>query len=84
MKVQAVNSMMSANNSRNAKQVNFEKRKTSEIEPILESVINEPENDTYTQSEPYTIEQKYDLACRLAAYYKTQYEQLSEGIGCIA
>ncbi len=33
---------------------------------------------------PDLIEKKYDLACRLAAYYKNQYEKLSQNGCCVA
>ena len=39
-------------------------------------------SDTFTPSDPYTQEQKLDLACRLAAYYKTQYENLQNKSAC--
>ncbi len=40
-------------------------------------------NDTYDPSSPQVLEQKFDFACRLAAYYKTQYEQLLKHGGVV-
>lgn len=39
--------------------------------------------DTFS-SQNKNIEEKFDLACRLAAYYKTQYENLLKTGGVIA
>ena len=41
------------------------------------------ENDVFSSSNPYTLEQKYDLACRYAAYYQMQYENLLKEKGCV-
>ncbi|MCD7780665.1 MAG: hypothetical protein LUH05_08350 [Candidatus Gastranaerophilales bacterium] len=83
MKVQAVNSVMPENNCQSV-------RRAGILRKPQENNFQEPEysielsDDVYTPSDPYTTEQKYNLACQLAAYYKTQYEELAEGLGCIA
>ena len=47
--------------------------------------INDTDNgDVFTSSDPYTQEQKLDLACRLAAYYQTQYAKLQQKTACYA
>lgn len=38
--------------------------------------------DIFALQDPRTVEQKYDFACRLAAYYKTQYENLLKNGSC--
>ena len=40
--------------------------------------------DVYSPSQQDVTEQKYELACRVAAYYKTQYENLLKNGNCIA
>ncbi len=40
--------------------------------------------DKYTPSDSATLEQKYNLACRIAAYYKAQYEKLIQSGKCLA
>ncbi|MDD3237541.1 MAG: hypothetical protein PHV37_05530 [Candidatus Gastranaerophilales bacterium] len=42
-----------------------------------------PKNDTF-QSNTQNIDAKYDFACRLAAFYKQQYEQLLQQKACNA
>lgn len=39
--------------------------------------------DTAEPQDPKTLEQKYDFACRLAAYYKTKYDQLLKNGGVV-
>ncbi|MBQ4122782.1 hypothetical protein IJD44_03545 [bacterium] len=39
--------------------------------------------DTFESQNTSILEQKYDLACRIAAYYKTQYEQLLKNGGVV-
>ena len=40
-------------------------------------IISDPiGDDSFTSLEADTYEQKYNMACRLAAYYKLQYENL--------
>ncbi len=82
MKIQAINPAMSVSSCQPIKQVAFERRKSPGIE--LSSVLQEDISDLNKSSDSYTVEQKYNLACLLAAYYKTQYEQLSEEHGCLA
>lgn len=35
------------------------------------------------KQDSFVLEQKYNLACQLAAYYKTQYEQLLKNGGVV-
>lgn len=75
MNIQAINSANAMLSCQPIKQVEFAKRPTP---TIIEDPVS-PE-DTLEIENPSTLEQKYDLACRLAAYYKGQYETLlSEG-----
>lgn len=75
MKVSAVNSLMQTLSCQPIRQVDFDGKKKKPV----------PENtDTFTPSDPYTAEEKLNLACRIAAYYKTQYEALLKGQKCIA
>ena len=47
--------------------------------------INDTENeDVFTPADPYTQEQKFELACRLAALYATKYKELQQKTGCYA
>ena len=77
MKVQAINSAMSSVFAQPVNNVEFSKHHSSEFKanPRPEQNIN---------SDMFVMEQKYDLACRLAAYYKTQYEALKENGCCMA
>lgn len=79
MKIQAINSANSVLGCQPIKQVEFAKRRTPEIRGF---VVENP--DIYIPEEPTVIEQKYDLACRLAAYYKTQYENLLKNGSVVA
>lgn len=66
MKILAVNSAMQSINCQ-------------PIKPDFTGKKQPKENaaaDTFTPSDPYTTEQKYNLACQIAAYYKNKYEQL--------
>lgn len=68
MQIQAVNSVNSMINCQPIKQPSsFSKRPTPDT--ITDPVSKDGNDET-------VIEQKYDLACRLAAYYKQQYEAL--------
>lgn len=40
-------------------------------------------DDTFESQDSQVLEQKYDFACRLAAYYKTQYEKLLKTGGIV-
>ncbi len=79
MKIQALNSAIPVQSCQPIKQVEFAKRRS----PIE---IKDPlgDEDIYTPQDPATMEQKYDLACRLAAYYKTQYENLLKNGSVVA
>ncbi len=77
MKIQAINPV---HNCQPIKQVEFGKR--SKKINLNEAIQNSPD---FFQAEDKTItEQKYDLACRIAAYYKTQYENLLKNGTCEA
>lgn len=80
MKIQAITSAMSAYCCQPVSRVEFSRKKSPEInnEPKVQSA------DIFAPSDMSTMEQKYDLACRIAAYYKTQYEQLLQQGNCIA
>lgn len=69
MKLNAVNSAI---NCQPLKNVAFSKNQAPEVVseqfPTMDVVVIE--------NSPSALEAKYDLACRLAAFYKTQYEQL--------
>lgn len=75
MNINAVNSAISC---QPIKEVTFSKKHDNEEEPVKDTVVL---CDCFTP-QTQTLEQKYDLACRLAAYYKTQYENLAK-IGTI-
>lgn len=70
MNIQAVSSANKMLSCQPIKQIEFAKRPTP-------TIIEDPatSEDTFT-SDTSTLAQKYDLACRLAAYYKNQYETL--------
>ena len=40
------------------------------------------QSDYFAHSNADVQEQKFDMACRLAAYYRTQYENLMMRTGC--
>ncbi len=42
------------------------------------------EVDSFVNSDSSVLEKKYNLACQVAAYYKTQYENLLKNGECIA
>ena len=77
MKVQAINSAMSSVFAQPVGRVEFSKQHSSyfKTNPRAEQNIN---------SDMFVMEQKYDLACRLAAYWKTQYDELKENGCCMA
>ena len=77
MRIQAINSAMSSVFAQPVGRVEFSKQHSSDftVNPRAEQNIN---------SDAFVAEQKYDLACRLAAYYKTQYEALKENGCCMA
>ena len=89
MKIQAVNSLITENGCRPPlKPAEFGgKRIIDKKAPDLNTLIeqtNTENPDTFVSSEPYTTDQKYNLACQVAAYYKTQYEELVNERGCLA
>lgn len=79
MNIQAVNAVTSARACQPIKPVSFEKKaqKPSFTKEVLA-------DDKFAPSKPATLEQKYDMACLLAGYYKTQYESLLQKGNCIA
>ena len=80
--IQAINPMMSSVSAQPIRPTSFGNHSVPET--FLREETLENEEDKFTPSEPYTMEQKYDLACRVAAYYKNQYEQLAEQGACLA
>lgn len=80
MNVQAINSAMSSVLCQPVNRVEFARREA----PSKHKEMSVEKTDSFASSDPYTMEQKYNLACRLAAYYKTQYEALLENGCCIA
>ncbi len=87
--IQAINPMMSAVNVQPIKPVSFGKHSVPET--FLREQTFGNEEDSFTPSERHTMQQKYDLACRLAAYnsrlaqeYKNKYTQLLEQGTCLA
>ena len=80
MKIQAITSAMSAYCCQPVSKVEFARHKS----PQVENTTPANEADSFVQDDMSTMEQKYDLACRIAAYYKTQYESLLEKGSCIA
>ena len=80
MKIQALNSAIPAVQScQPIKQVEFAKRR-------IPMEIKDPigKEDSFNLQDPSITEQKYNLACRVAAYYKTQYENLLKNGSIIA
>lgn len=77
MKIQAINSVQTSSACQPIKKIEFAKRQKPDLE------IKDPlgDKDSFMPVDPYTTEQKYNLACRLAAFYKTQYENLLKN-GC--
>jgi hypothetical protein len=72
MKLNAINAVNSVINCQPLKNVDFGKKQAKEA-----SYEQFPQMDVVVlEHTPAALESKYDLACRLAAFYKTQYEQL--------
>ena len=71
MNINAVNNAISC---QPIKEMSFEKKHADKNLDVQDSVIL---SDCFTSS-TQNLEQKYDFACRLAAYYKTQYENLAK------
>ncbi len=80
MNIKAINSVLPAKTCQPIKEVSFARNAEKPEQPLAET----PDTDTFTPSEPGTLEQKYDMACLLAAYYKTQYEALAKQGNCNA
>lgn len=79
MNIQAVSSLMHSHNCQPIRSQSFTQAVPNDFN------INDTKcNDVFTSSDPYTQEQKLDLACRLAAYYQCQYEKLQQKTGCYA
>lgn len=76
MKVQSINSAMSSVFAQPVSNIEFSKHSSS--------VKSNPREQQALDCDTFVMEQKYDLACRLAAYYKTQYEALKENGCCMA
>lgn len=76
MKIQAINAALPVSACQPIKQVEFARGKSQKVDNSQAE-----QADSFT---PSNLEQKYDLACRIAAYYKTQYEQLLKNGNCIA
>ncbi len=76
MKIQAVNSISSCTP---VKPVEFTKRKQKPVVTEAPAL----QEDLFSSSKDIT-EQKYNFACRIAAYYKTQYENLLKAGYCLA
>lgn len=81
MKIQSISSIV---NYQPVTRVNFARKKE---EQDTKDKITTPDilnTDVIILSTKNNLEQKYDLACRLAAYYKTQYEDLLNSGKCNA
>ncbi len=72
MRIEAINNTM---NCQPIRAIEFGRRENAPV------IVEEPiiAQDTFVA--PATTEQKYNFACLLAAYYKTQYENLLKN-GC--
>ena len=94
MNIQAINSAVAPRACQPIKPVSFAQK--DEIKSKTEEIIGsdaekewckKPEKfseDVFTPSEPSKLEQKYDMACLMAGYYKTQYENLLKEGKCSA
>lgn len=85
MKIQSVKSVMPVN-CQPIKPNNFGAKRPSIEDMLIEqdSLPFDNDDDICTLSNTSILEQKYDLACRLAAYYKNQCQQLLTNGSCIA
>ena len=82
MNIQAISSVFAPKSCQPIRNVGFAKKPEQVEKPELPELMSEtPETDTFTPAEPGTAEQKYNMACLLAAYYKNQYETLAKQ-GC--
>ena len=83
MNIQAIGSISSTVSAQPIKPVSF-KREDAPREFLRSQTFGE-EHDTFVNnSDPEIMSQKYDIACRLAAYYKNKYESLAQNGNCIA
>ncbi len=79
MKIEAINSLSNTVGCQPIRQVEFSKRQV----PNNKEKENNDNKDSFS-SETKILEQKYNTACHLAAYYKTKYESLIKNGNCIA
>lgn len=77
MKIPAISSAMSSVFAQPVNNVGFSQQHSS-------SVRNNQREVKELDCDTLVLEQKYDLACRLAAYYKLQYDALKENGCCMA
>ena len=77
MNIQAISSAMRTTNCQPIRNQSF-----AQAAPPVYSIKDTQYGDVFTSSDPYTQEQKLDLACRVAAYYQSQYEKLQQKTGC--
>lgn len=77
-----VQSVSSVNNSQPLRQVSAVplRSTTTPSSTPLRNFQSFSADNSYTQTQQ--LQQKYDLACQLAAYYKTKYEELSKKGNC--
>ena len=77
MNIQAINSAMSSVFAQPVGRVEFSKQHSSDftVNPRAEQSIN---------PDIFVMAEKYDFACRLAAYWKNQCESLKENGCCMA
>ncbi len=83
MKIQSVN-MLKSVSCQPIKPSAFGGKKPSIEDMAAEQDSVSLNEDELVLSDNSILEQKYDLACRLAAYYKTQCQQLLENGSCLA
>lgn len=83
MKIQSVKSVMPVN-CQPIKPNNFGAKKPSIEDMLVEQDSLSFSDGICTLSDTSILEQKYDLACRLAAFYKNQCEMLLKNGSCIA
>ena len=80
MNIQAINSVLASRSCQPIKAVSFARNVEKPEQPLAET----PDTDTFTPNQTGSVEQKYNMACLLAAYYKTQYEALTKQGACNA
>ena len=83
MNIQAIGSISSTVSAQPIKPVSF-KREDAPREFLRSQTFGEESDSFVNNSDPEIMAQKYDIACRLAAYYKNQYENLVNEGGCLA